>query len=56
METVSSCFSFTHSWACFAEHVTKMSSDVNDGCETPFRGLRVFQHSSGMDFIYRLAV
>ena len=46
METLTSCISFTHSWACFAEYGTEISSDVNDGCpsagrtsEPPFRGL-----------------
>ena len=46
VETLTSCISFTHSWACFAEYGTEISSDVNDGCpsagrtsEPPFRGL-----------------
>lgn len=38
---------FTHSWACFAEYVITISSDVIDGCPSPgcaspFRGLSAF--------------
>lgn len=58
METLSSCISFTHSWACFAEYVTKISSDVNDGCpsagrtyEPPFRGLCFNVHLEWTSFI-----
>lgn len=58
METLSSCISFIHSWACFAEYVTKISSDVNDGCpsagrtsEPPFRELCFNVHLEWTSFI-----
>ena len=53
METLSSCISFTHSWACFAECVTKISRDVNDGCPLGSLHFRtsLLSVSSGLDFI-----